>query len=85
MKAREKRRNYLLDFYPSKGVYFHCELTPGTIAEKQKKNLSTQVHVSQCSTPEAERLAQCPTPSAQCPTPSAQCPTPSAQCPAPVP
>jgi hypothetical protein len=76
MKARDKRRNYLLDFYPSQGVNFHCELTPGTIEEGQQKNLSGQVYFSQCPNPEARRLAQCPTPSVQCPNPNAQCPAP---------
>ena len=73
MKANDKRQNYLLDFYPSEGVHFHCQLTAGTFGERQKKYTSTQVYFSQCPQPNA----QCPQPNTQCQPPNAQCPTPS--------
>ena len=65
MKANNEGRRYLLDFYPSEGVYFHCQLISGNFGEGQKQYSREQAYFSQCPTP----YSQCPTPNSQCPAP----------------
>ncbi|MGD2100251.1 MAG: hypothetical protein PVG35_21970 [Desulfobacterales bacterium] len=68
MKTKDERQNYLLDFYPSEGAYFHCQLTAGNFKERQKKYAREQASFSQCPNP----YSQCPHPYSQCPAPEAK-------------
>lgn len=69
MRANDKKSTYLLDFYPSTEVDFHCRLTDSLSGENQINHTGKQIS-SRRPAPDTRQIAQCPQPTTQCPAPS---------------